>query len=108
MKGLWSATLNPSSPRYHEWHAILGGNDVPLLSPRESEAQLGAETDQVYLLNVPALSEQQLNRLINHLAKKFGAACDATLDEIRSEVKSKGMPIRYADVIVAFSMRAFV
>lgn len=71
MDGLWSATLDPDSPRYAQWKEILGSEIVPLKSPSLFKTKLGDEEDGVYALDL----------------KQF---------------------IRESDVIVAFSLRAFL
>lgn len=103
---LWWATLNPRSPRYQEWVRILGmeNAEVPLDSPREFTAQLGEEKVGVYRLKVTALSNEQVARLVGFLALKF----DASAEEIMKDLSASGMPIRAADVIVSYSIRAFL
>jgi hypothetical protein len=104
MNALWSATLNPSSPRYHDWCAVLQADSVPLKSPAECQATLGDESARVYLLDVPRLTEEQSERLAGHLARKFNVATEIVI----LQLESQGLPIRVEDVIVAFNMRAFV
>lgn len=102
---LWDAHLFPQSPRYAEWERILGTNEVPLRSSMPFRATLGEDSDSVYLLDTEKLSPEQRSRLIQHVAKKFGAEqaeVAAQLDQDRH------FPIREADVVVAFSMRAFL
>src|SRR5215467_3557480 len=102
MSNLWMATLNSESPRYAEWRLILGGDDVPLYSPADFTALFGKESVRVYRLNVDMLHKEQLDRLINHVAEKFRVYPH----EVREAIKKDGFPIRWEDVIVAFSMRA--
>lgn len=103
---LWSAILNPSGPNYHTWLDTLGGNRVPLKSSASIKADLGGkEKDvEVYLLNLAALTLDQRARLLGRMAKTFGVP----IYEVEAELNRSGFPIRAADVIVSFDMRAFV
>lgn len=105
MDGLWEATLDPNSPRYNDWKQILESEKVPIKSPAAFECKLGEnETDQVYALDIPKLDDGQFRRLVEFIQKKFGV----TETEVEAELFRRGFPIRDSDVIVAFSMRAFL
>lgn len=102
---LWHAILNPSGPNFERLKPIFGDNRVPLKSPRTINAQLGPEKDvPVYMLDLSALPLNQRSRLISMIAKKSGAA----IPEVERVMVAEGFPIREADVIVSFDMRAFV
>lgn len=104
MDGLWSATLNPHSPRYEQWKEILGSEIVPLKSPSSFKTKLGDEEDEVYALDLSKFTEQAMDRLVLFVREKFGAPEDEVVEELRVH----GFPIRDSDVIVAFSLRAFL
>lgn len=102
---LWWAHLFRGSPRYCEWHLVLASDDVPLVSCCEQRATLDKPDVPVYLVDVKQLSEDQRRRLARVVAVKFGAR----EDEVRGEFEANGhFPIRSEDVIVAFSLRAFI
>lgn len=105
MPELYKAILNPQSPRYDDWVRILGQDAVPLKSPRSYVADLGEEADvEVYALDVEALSVGQCARLVDWIAEKFGVAPQLAVQAING----LGFPVRAADVIVSFDLRAFV
>lgn len=102
---LWWARLAASSPRYADWYAILESDEVPLTSAGVVAATLlGEGREEVYLLDLEQLNEQQSERLVAALAKKFRASAD----EVRDGILQDGMPIRAADVYLAFDARAIV
>jgi hypothetical protein len=101
---LWQASLNPAGPNYQTWLEIFGSNQVPLKNPRDVKATLEGEGQaDVYLLDIEALTLPQRARLWSKVAAKFGVP----IYEVQAEVKKKGFPIRAADVIVSFDVRAF-
>lgn len=104
MKGLWEAYLIPGSPHYREWLEILGTDEVPLISPADGEALLGNEPDRVHLVDISKLSAEQFARLVRYVSTNF----QANPDEVAKEIKAVGFPIRTCDVVVAFSLRAFL
>jgi hypothetical protein len=105
MPNLWHATLNPASPRYKDWLDILGQDRVELLHPRSFEANLGEETCEVYLLDWLNLDGEASERLLAFIANKFGAEKEV----IEKNLNDDGyFPIRAADVIVSFDLRAFM
>lgn len=102
---LWWASLNESSPRYADWFQILGTNRIPLLSCWSAEAKLGEETCEVYGLDWQALDQEQSDRLLGFLSKKF----NADPKEIEGDLDRDGyMPIRASDVTVCYDLRAFL
>jgi hypothetical protein len=105
MEKLWEATLNDKSPRYADWLAILGSSKVPLKSTTSFECRLG-ETgrDRVYALDLADLSVPQHDRLVKFICMKSGLNRPEVLDEL---IK-KGFPIRTSDVVLTFSLRAFL
>ena len=102
---LYSAILNPSGPNFEEWNQVLGSHRVPLESPETHLATLGEEKSvEAYLIALKALTLRQRANLSAHLARKFRV----TIDEVEHKFQMEGIPIRAADVIVSFNMRAFV
>ncbi len=101
---LWQATLDPHSPRHDSWFRILESEKVPLTSPASFETQLGPEKAEVYRIDVPALTSEQRRRLIEFIGSTFGPK----LGDILDELGKNGFPIRASDVIMSFSLRAFL
>lgn len=103
---LWTAHLNPDSPRFEIWRQILAGDSVPLASPRTWRANFGdAETNvSIFKLDVAALTVEQRARLVNWIAESFGESPTRA----NQEIDAVGFPIREVDVIVGFSLRAFI
>ena len=107
MDKLWSATLNQHSDRYKTWHDVLGSDEIPLKGPTSHAAALGVpvqETAEVYELDIEKLTPQQHARLVTWCAKKFKCPEREVIDGIALE----GFAVRAEDVVVAFSMRAFL
>jgi hypothetical protein len=103
--GLWHAILNPQGPNYERLKGIFGEGGVPLKSPKTIKAQLGEEKDvPVYLLDFSAMPLSQRARLFGMVAAKSGVS----VHEVEKVAREEGFPIREADVIVSFDMRAFV
>jgi hypothetical protein len=102
---LWWARLTSTSPRYADWFGILGTDKVPLRSPGEGETEfIGEGKVQAYVLNLDKLSEEQFERLITFVAKKFRADREI----VRKEVQRDGFPIRAEDVTISYDIRAFI
>jgi hypothetical protein len=102
---LWWARLVSTSPRYADWFSILGTDNVPLRSPGEGETVfIGEGKVQAYVLDLDKLSEDQFDKLITFVAKKFRADREV----VRKEVQRDGFPIRAEDVTISYDMRAFL
>jgi hypothetical protein len=101
---LWHATLNPSGPNYERLKDIFPSR-VPLQSSKPRKATLGEEKDvTVYLVDFQAMPLNQRARLFGMIAQKFGV----TVNEVAATAVREGFPIREADLIVSYDMRAFV
>jgi hypothetical protein len=101
---LWRAILNPRGPNYDRLKDVFPDR-VPLKSPKTIKATLGPEKDvPVYMLDFEALPLNQRGRLFGMVAQKFGVS----ISEVEQVAAKDGFPIREADVIVSFDMRAFV
>lgn len=104
---LWWAHLSQSSPRYQLWREVLESDDVPLQRPVSELAFLGDDTKnaaEIYQLDLSKFTAQQLERLTQQIAKKFGVP----ESEVSAELAANGFPIRAEDVFVAFDLRAFI
>ncbi len=102
---MWSAILNPRGPNYNTWHDTLGSDKVPLKSSASVKVALGPEKDvEVYMLDLTAMPLGSRARLVGRMAATFGVP----VYEVEGELKRSGFPIRAADVIVSFNLRAFV
>jgi hypothetical protein len=101
---LWHAILNPRGPNYERLKDVFPSR-VPLKSSKPVKATLGPEKDvPVYLLDFDAMPLTQRARLFGIVAEKFGVP----LNEVLKAVATEGFPIREADVIVSYDVRAFV
>ena len=102
---LWKATLNPSSPRYLEWRKIFESDDIPLINPLVFEAILGNERDKSHLLDWHNIIGDESDRLLDYFAKKY----KVRTEELEKEFDNTGhIPIRASDVIISYSVRAFI
>lgn len=101
---LWNASLNPRGPNYERLKDIFPSR-IPLKSCKSVKATLGEERDvPVYLLDFSAMPINQRARLFGMVATKFGVP----VNEVEKTAASEGFPIREADVIVSYDVRAFV
>jgi len=105
---MWSAFLDPKSPRFETWAAILGDGRglVPLISSRIQYMNLGG-TDfdtPIYMLDVAAMTPDQRARLVDWIAGKI----EEDRNAIALELDRGGFPIRVADVIVDFAFRGLL
>lgn len=102
---LWHATVNPRGPNHLAWAQIFGEGRVPLKSSKPITADLGPERDvEVYMLDLAALTLSQRSALLAQIAQRFRVP----IFEVEAELAKVGFPIRAADVIVSYGMRAFV
>jgi hypothetical protein len=107
MRKLWEAHLVKSSPRYCDWRVVLDGDDVPLLSPVPVRAILEGEgPEEIYALDLDAFSEDQFERLVFFVSRKF----NTPHARVWQEIKARGFPIRASDCCVVFYdfMKAFI
>jgi hypothetical protein len=105
MTELWHASLNPRGPNYERLKEVFGEDRIPLKSCHAVKAQLGPEKDvPVYMLDFHAMPIGRRARLFGMVAAKSGVL----VSEVEKVAREEGFPIREADVIVSFDMRAFV
>ena len=101
---LFHAILNPRGPNYERLKDIFPSR-IPLVSSQPTKAQLGEEKDvPCYLLDFRAMPLGQRSQLVATIAKEFGVS----IGDVDKTISTVGFPIREADVIVSYDMRAFV
>lgn len=101
---LWSAILNPRGPNFERLKDVFPDR-VPLKSSQSIKATLGPEKDvPVYMLDLKALPLNRRAALFSLIARTFGVS----IVEVEKTLERDGFPIREADVIVSYDMRAFV
>lgn len=101
---LWTATLVPSSPRYQDWRAILGSDEVPIANPKPFATQLGPDLVEVHTLDMSRITRDQFGRLVDVIVERFGVKGREAVRTLESD----GFPIRAADVSVTYELRAFL
>lgn len=103
---LWTAHLNPHSPRYADWKKIfVDSDDLKISSPLPVGATLGEEKTRIYAIRIGDLDPATLARLVSFMAARFGTTEEIVAKQIEADAH---FPIREEDVIVAFSSRAFI
>lgn len=91
------AAICPKSERYQEWLEVMGCDQMPLKSPIPIRADLpGRDNASVYLIDLPSLTQEQRERLLKFLARKFHLEDW----EARSEIDEVGVPVLDEDVMV--------
>lgn len=98
------ATLASSSPRFADWLRVYGGATVPIKSPAVMTAALPIGMRQVYLVALDALERDAYERLVSHLAEKFGEPSDV----VRKALADEGLPILAEDIVAITIERRFV
>ena len=84
-------TITIHGARGEEWEHVLGTRTLPVKYPHAENCDLeGAGVTPCFLLDVEALTEEQQERVIDHLARKF----HAPIADVASDVHSVGVPIR--------------
>jgi hypothetical protein len=93
----FTATIN-NPARAAEWKAILGSTTVPITSDHPTLATLPghAKAQMIYQLDLDQLTEEQWNRVIEHVATKFEYA----IKWIEDLLPEHGIPILAQDVTV--------
>ncbi len=94
--------LRESSPRAEDWRHVFGSLDVPLESPLSVRSETPAGEKELYFVAVEKLDEDQVERIVAHLAKKFSVAPEAVREDLGS---AHGLPILAEDVSVSFDAR---
>ena len=93
----FEAKIRGNSERAETWRRILGSETVNIKSPIPSVASLpGKGETTIYELDIKLLTAEQRQRLVAHLAERFGYTphdVDRDLDDI-------GCPILNEDISV--------
>lgn len=103
----WKTKAKISNPeRKVFWESVFGGDEVPIVCFLPELARLPGfkEPQQVYLLDLKAITEEQKERLVAALAEKFGDPADV----VAKEIDYRGLPILAADVSVSSSDQGLV
>jgi hypothetical protein len=101
-----TATIHQGSPRAEQWRRVFGSDTVPIKSPIPVHAHLpGLGLRKVYLVEVGALSAEQIEAVIAHLAERFCVEAR----EVRADLLAEhGLPILAEDLAVACDARLFL
>ena len=84
--------------RAAEWRQVLGTDTVAVLSPIPHRADLpGRPGALIHLMDLGALTGEQVGRLTAHLATKFGLP----IEEVQAGLAEQGVPILADDCMVA-------
>lgn len=93
----FKAVISAKSPRYQEWVNVMGTNEFPITTPIPTPAS-AADIKQglFYMIDLAELIPEQRERLIQHLAVKFG------LDEndVANSLDREGVPVLDEDVTI--------
>lgn len=95
----FTATISQSADpeRAAAWREVFGGDTVILKSPIPGRANLpGKGETEVYEIDIAALTPEQRQRLITHLAAKF----ELDPDDVDGNLDQHGCPILSTDVWV--------
>lgn len=91
------ATIREGCPRYADWLAVLGTNEVAIQSPQPHLASApGIEAAPFFLIDLAELTAEQRARLIKHLAQRF----QVPEAEVERDLDAVGCPILDEDVTV--------
>lgn len=94
-RGTTTRVKDPARKR--EWEAILDSDTLPIRSPIPSWTFLPGMGDRlVYELDLKRLTIKHLERLVDHLARKF----DFTPEAVSTQLMAEGVPILADDVVV--------
>src|SRR4051812_37177882 len=97
------ATPATNSPRFYDWLRVYGGSTVPINSPALMVAALPIGLREVYLVALDALERDVYERLVAHLADKFGEPVDV----VRTTLAKEGLPILAEDIVAITIERRF-
>jgi hypothetical protein len=96
----FTAHVYGDDERAAAWLHVFGGEVVPLRSPIAQLAKLpDREPEQVYMLDIEALTAEQRDRLVQHIAAKF----DIAAEEVESDLDTHGCPILAEHVTVTIA-----
>ena len=93
----FTATISEKSERAEMWLSILGARTIPIRSPIPTKANLpGKPGASIYEMDIESLTGEQREKLIDHLAKRFGVP----RAEVAHDLDEIGCPILAEDIIV--------
>lgn len=95
--------LKETSDRAAWWLDVYGSLDVPLTSPLAIKMKIGEAEDLYYLIDLKQLNDAQLEKVVDHIVKRFSAEPDV----VRTQLKEDGnLPIRESEIdAVTFDAR---
>lgn len=83
--------------RKAEWISVFGTNAIPVKSPFPCRGNVPIIGDTMYFeLDIEALTGEQMQQLIKHLADKFGL----DLDFVQQRIGEHGVPIVADQVVI--------
>src|ERR671927_344734 len=93
----FEATILESSPRGRDWLKVFGKLTGRIKGPLPRRANvLEQQGTEIYLLDLDSLTGEELARLVEHIAQKFGMPAEV----VKRELSEKGCPILAEDVAV--------
>ena len=104
---LWTATLNRGGPGYAELSQIFAdGEHIPLRSPvaQQGRGPVGELLD-FYFIDSDQVPLEKLQRAAEIIGVRWGIPPAEVLHDLLGE---HGCPVREENIIVAFSLRAFL
>lgn len=91
------AKISEESTRHREWIEVMGVDEIPLKSPFPEWASApGVEAGLFYQIDLSAITPEQRERMIKHIARKF----EVDEHEVSSTLDTIGCPILAEDVTV--------
>lgn len=94
----FTATLSQGSYRYSWWIYCFGSNEVILKHPIPKWGNFPKEGKKLYYeLDLEALTPEQRDKLIKHLARTF----DVPVEEVKRDIDEMGVPILADEVILS-------
>ena len=93
----FQASISKTSERAETWLAVFGSKTIPLKSPIPYKANIPEKGSvYVYDLDLSLLTQEQRQRLVIHIAKRF----DYEESFVDKELDSMGCPILAEDVTI--------
>lgn len=103
MKERVSVTV--TGERAEEFREIFGTTTVPVVSPFSEIAELGDTGEhECFMLDLERISHEQYDRLVAHIARKFGTDEAA----VAASLRERGLPIKAEDCLMSISLRMFI
>jgi hypothetical protein len=94
LKGPYFAVIDPESPRYLDWIAVLGTDAIEVLEDTPHESSCGPEHGRFYRARLDSLDRDQLVKVAKKLAAGWGLPPGETLLNLLGE---HGLPILAED-----------